>query len=282
MVDPEVTREDLVAEIRDDVKRIIRKLGILDDQTTLMRRTQRTTDVVNWAVTEICTGDSATAVHYPAFTGYTSLLGAVAATTSVPTWIGGGVGATFQTWSSPQFYVAGGDFGSTATPLLVWYGGPMGTAPDFILKNNRVAKVVYEVRAAFPDNADYGAGGIGCSDAGTGDFASTMHCFYVSRDTGDWVLASADASTLSETKLAGADGDFHNFRMEWESGKLVLFIDDVKAITKTTNLPAEPMRIHTREATANDIRIVALQLRWDGGASQATVPGKSPGALFPF
>jgi hypothetical protein len=197
---------------------------------------------------------------------YYCKLGALSSAAAIPQWLAGVTGSgTFQQWSSPNLYMEGGElFGST--PLLAWYDGPMGQAPDHSPKNSSVSMFILEFRAAFPDAADYTVRGIGVSTITTSaDFAAAQHCIFVSKDaTPDWVLGSADGSTLSEEVGGTADTAMHDFKVVWTSADIKLYVDGTLTVTKTTNRPTQPMRIHTRgTAGTHDLRIVDINMRWE-------------------
>ena len=216
-------------------------------------------------VPSVSLADSATGGFYVADRYYCKL-GALSGSTVVPPWIGTSGAGTYQAWSSPNFYVHGTEFISSTSPLLAWYTGPMGEAPDHAPKNTGFTSFILEFRCAFADAADYTVRGVGISNAtASGDFAAANHCIFVSKDaTPDWVLGSADGVTLSEEVGGTADTAIHDFKVVWTSADIKLYVDDVLTITKTTNRPTQPMRIHTRQtAGTHDLHLVDIQLRWD-------------------
>lgn len=264
----EITLDQLSHGVSQQFGSVMDELELLRAQIKQVKDTFLRSQVteIREVVPTVSLADSATSAFYLA-DHYYCKLGALSGSSVVPPWIGTSGAGTYQVWSSPNFYVHGTEFGGvTTSPLLAWYTGPMGEAPDHAPKNLDFTSFVLEFRCAFADAADYTVRGVGVSTAtASGDFAATQHCIFVSKDaTPDWVLGSADGVTLSEGVGGTADTAMHDFRVAWTSADIKLYVDDVLTVTKTTNRPTQPMRIHTRQtAGTHDIHLVDIGLRWD-------------------
>ena len=262
----EITLDQLSVGVQQQFGAVMNELELLRAQLKQARDTflrSQVTEVLT-LVPSVSLADSATGGFYVADRYYCKL-GALSGSTVVPTWVGTIGAGTYQVWSSPNFYVHSTEFISSTSPLLAWYTGPMGEAPDHAPKNTGFTSFILEFRAALADAADYTVNGIGVSTAtGSADFAATQHAIFVSKDLTNWVLGSADGTTLSEGVGGTADTAMHDFKVVWTSADIKLYVDGVLTVTKTTNRPTQPMRIHTRQiAGTHDLHLVDIQLRWD-------------------
>ena len=188
-------------------------------------------------------------------------LGLINSSSNVPAWLNGLVGGTYQTLSGGVFYWTGGDIAQGTR--LAWPTGFAGDASSFAPKNTSVTKCVLEFRAAFTNNADYNARGIGLAQLGASSDFTTAHHIAVCRNAGVWQLGTADGTTRSESTGGTADGSFHDFRVEWETAEVRLYVDGTLTVTKTTNLPNEPLAVHGRQQAGTEYRIVDILVRWE-------------------
>ena len=227
--------------------------------------TRRKVRFIETIVPSVSLAESAMGAFYAADRFYAKI-GALSGASVVPNWVGQGGGGTYQQWSSPNLYMSGADLIASTSPLLAWYSGFMGDSPDHSPKNFDAASFIMEFRCAFADAIDYTIRGVGVSTAtASADFAATQHCIFVSKDaTPDWVLGSADGATLSEEVGGTGDTSMHDFKVVWTSADIKLYVDGTLTITKTTNRPTQPMRVHTRQAVGtHDINLVDLGIRWE-------------------
>lgn len=137
---------------------------------------------------------------------------------------------------------------SDALANVIYPTGYAGVATSFAPKPYLTpVQVVLGFTARFPTNGDYTVNGIGGSFGGGTEFSdgTSDHNFQVLRVSGNWALSTKDGSTRSRTTGGTADGNFHEFQVVWVLGAtptMTLFVDNVSTITKTTNLPARPLR----------------------------------------
>jgi hypothetical protein len=208
-------------------------------------KTRRNTILIAEIVPTIQLGDTVDSQAYPADRYYANL-GALTSVANSPFWLTV-VNGTLQAWDSGAGrYVrltGGGEFTATGQTKFIYPTGPWGPSATFDPKNTSVTKVRIHFKARFNANADYATFGVGAGDiAGTAFSTATDHFIQVLRNSANWELGSCDGATISQSASAGgADGSFHEFRVEWVAGGLTLFVDNVSVITKSTNLPARSL-----------------------------------------
>lgn len=162
-------------------------------------------------------------------------------------------------------FAAGSSMGQSGFPLMIYPLGPFGQATSFAPKNAVSTKVVIQARARFNANADYTIYGFGANNfGGAASFNNTAnHFIQVDRNSGNWELGTCDGSTISQTTGGTADSSFHNFKVEWSASNVLLYVDDVLVITKTTNMPTKPLSPFalTNDAT-NTMDLVDYLVEW--------------------
>ena len=170
---------------------------------------------------------------------------------------------THQQWASPNAYLRNGAPG--AAPKIVYYLGFGGESPDHAPKNySGIVTVILQFRARFVDNTDYTVIGVGASSATSSFFATaTDHFIQVTRNGAAWELGTCDGSTISQSSGGTADGGFHDFKIAWASGSIVLSVDGTSTITKSTNLPAEPLQVAFNFDAGKGVDIVDYLVRWE-------------------
>jgi hypothetical protein len=179
---------------------------------------------------------------------------------------------SFEQWDATdkRLYLRLGDGAAAAGsvnsngPIIFWAGWG-GTATAHAPKNAAVSTCHIKFRARFNSSVDYNDGGIG--GATSYDFADTSaHFFQVLRNTTNWELGTCDGATISQTSVAGGDGSFHNFHVAWSSANLLLYVDDVLLITKTTNMPTRPLMAYASSkvtASYNTVDLVDYLVYWE-------------------
>lgn len=188
-----------------------------------------------------------------------------------PAWIGIVAAVTTGNWDATEkrFYTLYDGVSEHVNGGIrqAWPTGPFGNAQSFEPKNGTVTKFKMEFRAKFLDNADYTVYGVGLLSvisASTVYFnTATDHFIQVTRNAGNWELGTCDGSTISQSSGAGADANWHDFRVEWIDGEVALFIDEVEVITKTTNLPAQPLAfVSASEDASHRFQVMGVKLSW--------------------
>jgi hypothetical protein len=191
----------------------------------------------------------------------------------VPEWIGIVNGTSTEQWDATdlRFYVR---FSTSVSDFIygairqAWPTGPLGTAKSFEPKNGDVSKCVFEFRGRFAANGDYTTSGVGLLNSTPGSptlfSSSAAHFIQVLRNTGNWELGTCDGSTISQSASSGgADNALHDFRVEWEEGEIRLYVDDALAITKTTNLPVQPLALAmVGHASVGTFDVMGVKIRW--------------------
>lgn len=180
-------------------------------------------------------------------------------------------GVTTEQWDSTdmRFYgamTAGTDW-LQGTIRQAWPTGPFGSAHSFEPKEISVTKCVLDFRAKFVNNVDYTTVGIGLIDESTGAInafdTATDHFIQVLRNTTAWELGTCDGATISQSSGGTADGNFHDFRVVWETSRVTLFVDEVSTIIKTTNLPAEPLALNILADAATQLGVMGIKISWE-------------------
>ena len=228
---------------------------------------------VETVVPTINPGDAQAAPYIPADRYYANI-GAMQSGSNLPSWTSAVSNVSFLNWDTTarQFYArlssaaALGSIGANQNARVIYPSGVFGEAASYAPKNASVAAVLIKFKARFNANADYGVYGVGGVSQGNRFDTATDHFIQVTRNAGNWELGSCDGSTISQSaSSAGADGGWHEFVVRWELGvDLKLYVDEVLVITKTANLPAQPLQmvIYAENAT-NTIDIVDYLVEWE-------------------
>jgi hypothetical protein len=230
--------------------------------------TRRNTILVATIVPTLAEADSLKSAHFLA-DRYYCVVGALQSTSAVPDWMGGATNITFEQWDATdkQFYArfaataSAGYIGDSVAPRFIYPVGLYGTATSHAPKNADVAAVWIKFTARFNVNTDYTVYGVGASSAQ--DFA-TGHFLQVTRNSGSWELTTRDGSTTSTSSDVSADGDLHDFGVRWSATDVKLYVDGTLTITKSTNLPAQPLAtgIYAENST-NTIDVVDYLIEWE-------------------
>lgn len=224
--------------------------------------TRRKVRFIETIVPSLQTAEGDGGESYPADRFYT-ILGLASTSANIPPWVGSPSG-TFAQWASPNMYLklTGGISGTR--PRFIHYLGVGGEAPMHAPKNADVTKVFIEFRARFPQNADYDVRGVGASSSSVFS-SSSDHFIQVTRNSGNWDLGTCDGSTISQTASSGgADGSFHDFRIEWNSAEVELSVDGTVVVTKTTNRPAQALQVAAvGQTTTSEVDMVDYLVRWE-------------------
>ena len=227
--------------------------------------TRRNTILVANIVPTLSLAEAAGGLTYPADRFYAPL-GVAPSSTYIPPWLVVSGTVIYNQWdaTAKQRYLTldtSGNLGVGAPPFI-HYLGHGGQATSYAPKNVDVSEVRFRCRARFPTSADYTTYGIGAINHTSNIFGTaTDHFFQITRNTGNWELGSCDGSTISQDSVAGADGDLHEFEMRWNATNLRLYVDQVLAITKTTNMPTQSLRASAVNNTDN-IDIVDVEVEW--------------------
>lgn len=235
--------------------------------------TRRAIRYVETIVPTINPGDARASPYIPADRYYANL-GPMQSESNMPSWTSAVSNVSFLNWdaSARQFYArlssaaSPGSIGATQNARVIYPSGVFGESTSYAPKNTAVAAVLVKFKARFNANADYGVYGVGGVSQSNRFDTSTDHFFQVTRNLGNWELGSCDGSTISQlASSGGADGSFHEFTVRWELGvDLKLYVDGVLVITKTTNLPLQPLQmIVYSENNTNTIDIVDYLIEWE-------------------
>ena len=189
-----------------------------------------------------------------------------------PEWIGIVNGPTTLQWDATdlRFYSR---FDLTSDFVYggirqAWPNGPFGDSKAFEPKNGNVTRLVFEFRARFNANADYTTSGIGLINSTPGSSTlfgtATDHFIQVLRNAANWELGTCDGATISQSASSGgADGNLHEFRIEWEAAEIRLYVDALLVITKTTNLPVQPLSLAVvGHASAGTFDWMGAKISW--------------------
>jgi len=204
---------------------------------------------------------------YPADRYYANL--GLALSSGFLTTIAGASGLThiYNQWDSgiKKFYLtldASARIGAGSVRTMHFLGVG-GQSSSYAPKNTTVTTLKFRCTARFPTNADYTVFGIGgVSSASATDFSNTAdHFFQILRNAGAWELGTCDGSTISQSSGGTGDGNFHEFEVQWVAASITLYVDGVLTITKTTNMPAEPLRLLAGN-NADNIDIVDVEWEW--------------------
>lgn len=212
--------------------------------------------------------------RYYAHLGMIDNVGAGASDT-MPPWLGtvSGTGSvTLQSWDATELalYMTVNDHASSPGYIIsavpfAYPTGWGGEASTFAPKNGEVTTFQHHFRARFNSNNDYTTYGIGWMSGGTANFGtSTDHFIQVLRNTGNWEVGTCDGATISQSSAAGGDGNWHEFKLEWDADAVRLYVDDTLVITKTTNRPTKPLKFLCTASTGvgYDFDIVDMLARW--------------------
>lgn len=199
---------------------------------------------------------------------YYAAIGALAGVAQLPEWMAGNSGTiTFGNWDATdkRQYAqldATAQLGSPASfPKFIYPTGPYGETTAHAPKNAGAVAVTITFRARFPTSADYTTLGIGASTSSVFTTA-TDHFIQVLRNTGSWELGTADGAAISQSSGGSADGSFHDFKVRWVAGEMTLYVDDVLTITKTTNLPTQPLGVLATN-NADNIDLIDYLVEWE-------------------
>lgn len=231
-------------------------------------KTRRNTILIAEIVPTLALMESGAGHTIPADRYYSYLGGAVGGA-QLPAWVIINSGtATFGNWDATDkraYLKLDGSVISSSAGLLkfIYHAGPMGAATAFAPKNASTAACIIQFRARFPVNADYTVYGIGALNQIRDFGTATDHFIQVTRNSGNWELGTCDGSTISQSASSGgADGSFHDFKVRWADGEITLYVDDTLVVTKTTNLPTEPLG-HAMCNNTDDIDIVDYLVSWE-------------------
>lgn len=181
-----------------------------------------------------------------------------------------------QQWDATEkrFYVAltsGGVAGyvaSSSGTRIIYPTGVGGSATSFSPKNPDAVQCVIGFRAKFGNAATYSVQGIGAvSDNALNDFTAMTHGFAVARTAAAWQLTTKDGTTSSASTGGSADSNWHDFQVVWTLGAtptMTLYVDNVSTITKTTNLPAQPLSSALVGGATNTVSIIDIYVAWEG------------------
>lgn len=232
--------------------------------------TRRAVRVVETIVPSINQAEVPTGMYYAADRFYFPI-GAIVSATYAPPAVNSITG-TLQQWDATEkvqyaTFRSGSAAPSGATVTrFIYPTGTWGAGTSYTPKNADVTTAVICFKARFTDNIDYATdAGVGAMDGSTPlAFSSTSnHFIQVLRNSGNWELGTCDGSTISQSSAAGADGSWHEFKLEWEVGTIRLYVDDTLTITKTTNLPTSALRVNIRGTATQGVDIVDYLVRWN-------------------
>ena len=232
--------------------------------------TRRNTILVATIVPTLAEADSLKSSYFLADRYYCPV-GVLASTSAIPDWLGtSAANITFQNWdaTAKQFYARLSSSGAAAGNIsagseIAHPLGVFGSAPSHAPKNADVAAVWVKFTARFNVNTDYTVYGVGLSSDGT---FSNNHLLQVTRNAGNWELTTRNGSggSLSSSTGGTGDGDLHEFWARWSESDVKLYVDGTLTITKSTNLPTEPLQpfIYAENST-NTIDVVDYLIEWE-------------------
>lgn len=189
----------------------------------------------------------------------------------IPEWANSTSGTpTYENWDATEqrFYcVLDSSTDSVwSTARNAWPTGVKGTAQSFTPKNVDVTKCAIQFRAKFTQAAgDYRFLGVGLNSraAAVAFNTATDHFINLYAYTSVWYLATSDGSTISTTTGGATDASWHDFRIEWELTEVRLYIDDSLEITKSTNLPTQPLAFRAiSQGATNQLHIMGTKISW--------------------
>lgn len=229
--------------------------------------TRRAVRVVETIVPTIHAPDDNATNLIPADRYYANV-GAATATTELPIWVNNTNNVTHGNWDSSQeaFYARLDLTGFIRGDLarLFYYSGVAGAGSEYAPKNVDVTKLILQFTARFSGNVDWTVHGVGLIGPLDSEFDdSAKHFIQVTRNAGNWELGSCDGSTISQSSGGSADGSFHAFKVEWTSSGLTLYVDGTSTITKSTNLPEEPLLPLFRNNSGENLDIVDMLVTWE-------------------
>lgn len=119
-----------------------------------------------------------------------------------------------------------------AQPTFDWNGGAIGIRPPS--GNTLVVEFWMQWANVVTVTNNNGAGLCGSTD-----FRASASQLYMLRTVNGWELASSDGSTRTSQAEASdtSDGNWHVFRIEWQTTEARLYVDGTLKVTKSTNLP---------------------------------------------
>lgn len=205
-------------------------------------------------------------------------LGAPSSTAYFPLWMGGGgSGGVLQNYDSTEkaFYLdtdTGSGYPSIGANLIpmVWPTGFFGVSSSYAPKNSGVTAAWIRFKAAFTQSADYTTHGIGAVSlnatfgaAGSNFQDTASHFIQVLRNSGSWELGTCDGATISQQSGGTADSSAHEFWVKWTLSDVTLYVDGVATITKTTNLPSQPLGPAFGFDGTNKARLYDFLVEWE-------------------
>ncbi len=235
-------------------------------------KTRRNTILIAEIVPTINPGDSQPSAYIPADRYYVQL-GGLESGSCLPSWTSSVSNVSFKNWDSSgsRFYArlssaaALAYIGANQNARFIFPQGPFGVATSYAPKNVTVQAVWIRFCARFNANADYTTYGVGAVSSTNRFNTATDHFIQVGRNTGTWELGSCDGATISQASGGAADGGFHEFGVRWKFAEdLRLYVDDTLTITKTTNLPTEPLQLMIQAPdNTTTIDIVDYLVEWE-------------------
>jgi hypothetical protein len=195
--------------------------------------------------------------------------GSTTSSADVPVWFTANAGTiTYGNWDGTEGRQYTNFTAATAgqpntKPRFIYPLGNFGQATYFTPKNVSVTRVLIRFRARFNDNADYTTTGVGAKTGATTNFSvNTEHFIQVLRNAGSWELGSCDGATITQSSGGTGDGSWHDFEVVWITGELRFYVDGTLTVTKTTNVPTQPLGPFIAASGTNDIDIVDYEVEW--------------------
>ena len=272
-------RDTFLRSLVTDVETVVNTIDTnVDTVNTTTGTINTTTGTINTNVgtvlTIVPTLDRAydQALTFMAAERFYANLGLIDSSASLPAWLGQ-TNITFNNWDATdlRFYARGSNtagsahIGATAAESrFIHYAGFGGTATAHAPKNADVTKAIIEFRARFVHNVAT-TWGVGATTDTATPISAGHYIAVKNSGSTTWALSTRDGTTASESTGGTSDTtSFHNFRVEWDSAQVVLFVDDVSTITKTTNRPAEPLMAYPllSPGSTAQIDIVDYGVRW--------------------
>lgn len=195
-----------------------------------------------------------------------------------------GGGMAVQQWDSTaeQFYcrlgatssssVGTSTAGTSQGGRIIYPRGLGGLATDSAPKPvGSPTKVILSGKWRFTQNADYNTDGVGAATVATGtgfNGTGAGGSFNICPDgAGHWKLYTNDGTTRSSSTGGTSDTTtLHEFQIIWTlegTPTITLYVDDVATITKTTNLPTQPLSVYAQSVGTNKIDMVDISVRWE-------------------
>jgi len=262
-----MVEEKGLTEVRDevfDLRRLIKEQ--VDARLySLSQQINRTTNTTAAIVPILQREVNGTAVQIPSDRYYQVFAGTVVSSTGLVS-PAGTISTAFDTTELQGYNRLGDGAGAAGWflgPHAFHYGGVGGMATSYAPKNPTATTLRLQFKARFNGNVDYNDRGIGLTDGGGGLlFVAGVDFIQVLRNGAAWELGSGDGTNASQTSGGTGDAAWHEFRVEWKSTGLVLYVDDVSTITKTTNLPVDLLYFLALSPLVNTIDIIDFLVDW--------------------